>query len=62
MAMCYLVRPQWNTICVAPPAVRSYLYHLEAIARDNPTLLLAHVYTQHSAILAGGQMIRSAAR
>lgn len=51
-------RPQWRSKCAAPPAVMQYLAYLETIARDEPALLIAHLYTQHSAILAGGQMIR----
>ena len=47
---------------MAPPAVRQYLYRLKHIARDTPELLLAHAYTQHSAILAGGQMLRRMCR
>lgn len=58
----YLLGPQWRSKCAAPPAVMQYLAYLEAIARDEPALLIAHLYTQHSAILAGGQMIRRMAR
>ena len=43
-------------------AVALYLDRLEKISRDSPHLLLAHAYTQHMAILAGGQILRRSVR
>ena len=35
-----------------------YISYLDTLAQERPVLLLAHLYTQESALLAGGQMIR----
>lgn len=58
----YLLGPGWHESCKAPPAVQAYLEHLQILSDSAPHLLLAHCYTQQSAILAGGQMIRRLAR
>ena len=40
------------------PAVVAYVKHLTDIASTDPVRLIAHAYTQHMALLAGGQRIR----
>lgn len=40
------------------PAVAAYVEHLNEISSSDPTRLVAHAYTQHLALLAGGQRIR----
>eukprot|EP00887_Chlorella_sp_A99_P003287 scaffold9.g3287.t1 len=48
---------------VAPmPEVQAYQGHLRRLAAETPLALLAHSYTQHVALLAGGQIIRKMAR
>ncbi len=44
------------------PEVEAYLTHLRQLAATSPCLLLAHSYTQHSALLSGGQIIKRMAR
>lgn len=46
----------------ASQPVAVYLDRIEKISRDSPHLLLAHAYTQHMAILAGGQILRRSVR
>ena len=40
------------------PAAAAYVEHLDDISSSDPTRLVAHAYTQHLALLAGGQRIR----
>ncbi len=40
------------------PAVAAYVEHLNDISSSDPIRLVAHAYTQHLALLAGGQRIR----
>ena len=40
------------------PYVQFYLDHIEDIAKTTPILLCAHSYTQHLAILSGGQLLK----
>ena len=51
-------RPNWRGKCKPPLATLEYIRYLDTIAHEQPMLLLAHLYTQESALLAGGQMIR----
>ena len=39
-----------------------YLDRIDKISRESPHLLLAHAYTQHMAVLAGGQILRRSVR
>ena len=39
-----------------------YLERVRMISKDSPHRLLAHAYTQHMAILAGGQRLRQSVR
>lgn len=58
----FLLGSGWQKNCSPPEAVQVYLNHLQALRDDAPYKLLAHFYTQHSAMLAGGQIIRRLAR
>jgi len=44
------------------PAVQTYLERIDMLSADNPHLLVAHAYTQHLAMLAGGQVLRWSVR
>lgn len=56
-------RRSWREKIQQPSkAVQQYLARVTAITADSPHLLLAHAYTQHMAILAGGQTIRRSVR
>ena len=52
-------RDSWEAQ-VSPPAapVQAYLDELEQAARQDPLLVVAHAWTQHMALLAGGQRVR----
>ena len=45
--------PTFPTVC---PVVKSYMDHIMKI-KDDPKLLMAHIYVRHMGDLAGGQMI-----
>ena len=52
-------RPEWKSrVQHCSPAVVAYVEHLDTISLSDPTRLVAHAYTQHLALLAGGQRIR----
>ncbi len=52
-------RPGWKSeVEQRSPAVKAYVEHLHRISSSDPTRLIAHAYTQHLALLAGGQRIR----
>ena len=56
-------RSQWKQRVGQPSeAVAIYLDRIQKIKREEPHLLIAHAYTQHMAILAGGQMLRRSVR
>lgn len=56
-------RPSWRDTVPVTPEIQAYLDHMEALASSaRPYLLLAHSYTQHLAVLSGGQIIRGLAR
>ncbi|GLC35332.1 hypothetical protein PLESTB_000576300 [Pleodorina starrii] len=59
----HLLGPDWETRC-GPRSVplQEYEHHLSLLASDQPRLLLAHCYTQHLGITAGGQIVRRAVR
>ena len=42
--------------------MKAYVEHLEQLGRRCPILLVAHAYTQHMAMAAGGKIIRRLAR
>ncbi|MEQ9364492.1 MAG: biliverdin-producing heme oxygenase [Leptospirales bacterium] len=44
----------------APPAAVEYAKHLEAIAAENPVLLVAHSYVRYLGDLSGGQALAKA--
>ena len=44
------------------PAVEAYILQLSTLAADDPRLLVAHAYTQHLALLAGGQIVAKTVR
>ncbi|KAJ9504762.1 hypothetical protein QJQ45_023605 [Haematococcus lacustris] len=52
----------WRAACPPSPQVLKYTQHLAQLAAEQPTLLLAHSFTQHLAVLSGGQIIKRAAR
>ena len=56
--MMVLSRRNWEHRVPPSPAVQLYLDHLDEVAAANPTLLLAHAYTQYMALCAGGSIIR----
>jgi hypothetical protein len=39
------------------PAVAAYLARVREVAAEDPRLLVAHAFTQHLALLAGGQVL-----
>ena len=52
-------RPEWRPrVEQRSPAVAAYVEHLADISSTDPVRLIAHAYTQHMALLAGGQRIR----
>lgn len=58
-----LNRPEFKRRAGPPTKeVQTYIHRIEAISRDAPHLLIAHAYTQHMAILAGGQSLRTSVR
>ena len=46
----------------APPGVRSYVAHLEELARDNPVLLVPYAFHLRMGMLSGGQIMRNTAQ
>lgn len=44
------------------PGVRSYVAHLEELARDDPVLLVPYAFHLHMGMLSGGQILRNTAR
>lgn len=53
-----LCRPQWKTLTKPTSQVQAFVDHIEATAVAQPHLLAAHSYAMHSALLAGGQLIK----
>lgn len=55
-----MYRPGWKDAAAAEvtPAVTQYVDHLGDLARQDPGLLLAHAWTQYSALASGGQAIK----
>lgn len=45
-----------------PPAITSFVQHLERISSTRPALLLAHAYVRYLGDLSGGQIVRSRIR
>ncbi|CAK0753075.1 hypothetical protein CVIRNUC_002193 [Coccomyxa viridis] len=55
----HLLGPEWRSrVEQRSPAVVAYVEHLADISSTDPVRLIAHAYTQHMALLAGGQRIR----
>lgn len=52
----------WREETPVNPSIQAYLDHLEQVAAEQPLLLLAHSYTQHLALLSGGQIIKGLAK
>jgi heme oxygenase len=42
----------------SPPELQAYVDRLRHLSKDNPTVLIAYIYTMYSAIMAGGAIIR----
>lgn len=61
-ARCPRRRPGWASKLTASRALEEYKAHLSVLGKEDPSLLLAHAYTQHLAVAAGGQIIRRLAR
>ena len=52
-------RDSWLARVSPPPAaVRTYQERIAELSKSQPVLLVAHAYTQHMALLAGGQRTR----
>mmetsp|Transcript_20700 Transcript_20700/g.35419 ORF Transcript_20700/g.35419 Transcript_20700/m.35419 type:complete len:263 (+) Transcript_20700:84-872(+) len=60
--LCFFLGCHWPDKILPGPAVSKYVDHLQLLGKTHPTLLLAHVYTQHLAMLSGGQVIKRLAR
>jgi heme oxygenase len=54
--------PTWRQQLPNTPELHSYLAHLKQLAASRPYTLLAHAYTQHLAILSGGQILKGLIR
>ncbi|KAL6774054.1 HMOX2 [Auxenochlorella protothecoides x Auxenochlorella symbiontica] len=55
--MAFFLGPDWGTQLVRTPAVEAYVSHLQHLEDTAPLALLAHAYTQHMALLAGGRLL-----
>eukprot|EP00798_Chlamydomonas_sp_ICE-L_P012802 gene12802-16060_t len=55
----FYLGPSWRSTLKPSPEVVTYQNHLRSLAakKDNAYLLLSHSYTQHLAMVAGGQPI-----
>lgn len=53
----FYLGPDWEAQVVRTPAVDEYCAHLRELEGSAPMTLLAHAYTQHAAVLAGGQAL-----
>ena len=51
-------RPQWRLKVTLTPQVQAFVDHILHAAIAQPHLLAAHSYAMHSALLAGGQLIK----
>lgn len=63
--MVFYFGPEWRNEVESRsrfPAVDLYLDHLKQLAQTQPILLVAHAYTQHSAVASGGQIISKLVR
>lgn len=60
--LAFYLGPDWRSQVAPMPEVQAYQGHLRRLAAETPLALLAHSYTQHVALLAGGQIIRKMAR
>ncbi|GIL95965.1 hypothetical protein Vretimale_1883 [Volvox reticuliferus] len=58
-----LLGANWEVACSSKSIpLKEYEHHLALLASTQPRLLLAHSYTQHLAIAAGGQAVRRIVR
>lgn len=51
-------RPGWKDAAETTNAVTEYVDHIHSLSRQDPGLLLAHAWTQYSALASGGQAIK----
>lgn len=52
----------WREKIPLSPSIHAYVARLREIAADRPLLLLAHAFTQHTAGLSGGRIVKRMAR
>lgn len=60
--MDYYFGTNWRTEVEPSPATAKYVAQIEKVARDQPSLLIAHQYTRYLGDLFGGQMMGGMAR
>lgn len=56
--LCHHYRAGWKARVVPSKPVQSYLLRLQAIAKQQPHLLIAHSFAMHAALMAGGQLTK----
>lgn len=56
----FFLGPDWREQVVRTPAVDAYVAHLAHLQEHDPLGLLAHAYTQHMSLLAGGRILKKA--
>ena len=60
--MAYYYGDNWRGEVQPSPATRKYVARVEQVAREEPHLLVAHMYTRYLGDLFGGQMMGGMAR
>lgn len=60
--LAFYLGPSWRARIPASAAVDAYVARLREVARERPLLLLAHAFTQHTAGLSGGRVVKRMAR
>ncbi|GAX73429.1 hypothetical protein CEUSTIGMA_g881.t1 [Chlamydomonas eustigma] len=58
----FYLGPHWRSQVQRSAAIVAYEERIKHLLETDPRLLLAHVYTQHLAMAAGGQIIKRMAR
>ncbi|KAL4422440.1 hypothetical protein ABPG75_008637 [Micractinium tetrahymenae] len=60
--LAFYLGPDWRARIPASKAVDAYVARLREVAVEWPLLLLAHTFTQHTAGLSGGRVVKRMAR
>ncbi|KAL4436102.1 hypothetical protein ABPG77_005550 [Micractinium sp. CCAP 211/92] len=60
--LAFYLGASWRSRIPPSDAVDAYVARLQEVARERPLLLLAHTFTQHTAGLSGGRVVRRMAR